>query len=185
MKYLLQGIESNRLFFRILESSDFDAWLEFAGDEEGSAFVGLGHIPTPEGRCAQWFANSESRYRENRGGVNVMVEKSSGEMVGQCGLLVQEVDGIPELEIGYSIIPRFRNLGYALEGAQTCRDYAFQHDFASSLISIIHVDNHLSKKVALKNGMKLSHSTHFKGIPVDIYRITKEDWQQIRIDALF
>ena len=35
--------------------------------------------------------------------MNVLVDKSTGKMIGQCGLLVQEIDGTNHLEIGYSI----------------------------------------------------------------------------------
>jgi RimJ/RimL family protein N-acetyltransferase len=88
-----------------------------------------------------------------------------------CGLLVQEVDGINELEIGYSLHPAFWRKGYATEAAQKCRDFAFENNFAESLISIVHVENQQSAKVALRNGMKPEKTTIYKEIPVNIFRI--------------
>jgi RimJ/RimL family protein N-acetyltransferase len=88
-----------------------------------------------------------------------------------CGLLVQEVDGIKELEIGYSLHPAFLGKGYATEAAMKMRDFAFENNFADSLISIVHVDNLKSANVALRNGMTLEKTTNFKEIPVNIFRI--------------
>ena len=111
------------------------------------------------------------------GGMNVLIDKGSGEFVGQCGLLVQNVDEQEELEVGYSLMPEFRGLGYALEAAQKCRDFAFQNQLADSLISIIHPDNIASQNVALKNGMKLSKQTIYSGMSVKVYRIMKAEWK--------
>lgn len=85
--------------------------------------------------------------------------------------MVQEVDGINELEIGYSHHPAFWGKGYATEAAQKCRDFAFENNFAETLISIVHVDNTASAKVATRNGMKLEKTTVYKEIPVNIFRI--------------
>jgi RimJ/RimL family protein N-acetyltransferase len=83
------------------------------------------------------------------------------------------VDDIQELEIGYSILPKFWNQGYATEAARKCKEHAFQNDFSDSLISIIHIKNIQSEKVARKNGMELDKKTIFKEMPVNIFRINK------------
>ena len=104
--------------------------------------------------------------------MNVLIDKKSGKFVGQCGLLIQVVDGI-ELEVGYSIMPEFRNQGFASEASQKCIQYAFEKGLQESVISIIHVDNVESEKVALKNKMVLDRRTIYNNNPVNIYRIKK------------
>jgi RimJ/RimL family protein N-acetyltransferase len=101
-------------------------------------------------------------------------------MVGQCGLLIQEVDKINELEIGYSILPEYWNRGFATEAAQKCRDFAFTQSFSESLISIIHIENENSEKVAVKNGMNKTKRTVYKDMPVNIFRITKDEWRDLK-----
>ena len=122
-----------------------------------------------------WFNKVFDRYKNDTGGHNVLIERQTGKPVGMCGLLVQEVDGVSELEIGYSLHPDFWGKGYATEAAQKCRDFAFENNYADSLISIVHVDNNSSAKVAQRNGMKLDKTTVYKGIPVNIFRIRKPE----------
>lgn len=176
MKYLLDSQETDRLKFRLLHQSDFDTWIEFFNNPDATGFLSMQDFGTAKEKCKEWFKRMESRYKNDLGGMNVLIDKGTNDFIGQCGLLVQEVDGLTELEIGYSIIPRFWNKGYVTEAAIKCRDYAFENDYAKSLISIIHVDNKQSERVALKNGMIKTKHTLYKNLPVNIFRIDKQDW---------
>jgi ribosomal-protein-alanine N-acetyltransferase len=171
MRYLLTGEETKRLRFRLLEESDFDAWLPLFSTPEAIQFLGLAGIPTPEKRCRKWFETVQNRYENNLGGMNVLIDKQTETLIGQCGLLVQEVDGIRELEIGYSVLPCFWGNGYATEAARKCKEFAFANQFSGSLISIVHIQNIRSVHVAQKNGMILDKQTIFKDMPVNIFRI--------------
>lgn len=173
MKYLLNGEKSERLSYRLLEESDFEWWLEFCSDPESTRFMNILGTLEPKEFCNAWFEKVFGRYANNTGGHNVLTEKATCKRVGMCGLLVQEVDGKEELEIGYSLHPGFTGKGFATEAAAKCRVFAFENNFSESLISIIHVDNKASEAVALRNGMTLEKKTDFKGIPVNIFRIRK------------
>jgi len=101
-KYLLTGQESERLRFRKLERNDFDTWLTF--HEEPRSFEFWGGMPKdPIEACEHWFEKAFHRYENELGGMNVLINKNTDAFIGQCGLLVQIVDGIQELEVGYSI----------------------------------------------------------------------------------
>lgn len=177
MKYLLTGQETARLKFRLLEESDFDSWLPLFLEKNAALFLGFDVHLDPTQHCSNWFEKVFFRYKNDLGGMNVLTDKKSGRLIGQCGLLVQVVEGVERLEIGYSILPEFWRKGYASEAAMKCRDYAFQNNFAPSLISIVHVENLASEKVALKNGMKLEKTLDsYKGVPANIFRIDRKDW---------
>ena len=171
MKYLLEGEKSKRLSYRKLEENDFDWWMEFSSNPEATRYFNFSVKLNPEDFCRLWFNKVFDRYKNDTGGHNVLIDLETGKPVGMCGLLVQEVDGIKELEIGYSLHPAFFGKGYATEAAMKMRDFAFENNFASSLISIVHVDNLKSAKVALRNGMTLEKSTNYMGIPVNVFRI--------------
>jgi RimJ/RimL family protein N-acetyltransferase len=170
MRLLLDGEETKRLKFRNLFPSDFEAWLPFHEDARSTQYW-EGLPKDPQIACQEQFDRVFERYEKKLGGMNALTHKSHGNLVGICGLLVQTVDGLQELEIGYSILPLYWKQGYATEAAVKCREHAFKNNLADSLISIIHVDNIPSQKVALKNGMHLDKTTFYRDNPVHIYRI--------------
>jgi RimJ/RimL family protein N-acetyltransferase len=110
--------------------------------------------------------------------MNALFEKNTGLLVGYCGLLVQTVEDKTELEIGYSLLPQFRNRGFATEAATKCRDFAFENEFADSLISIISITNLPSQHVAIKLGMKRDFVSLYNQNEVYIYRITASSLKQ-------
>lgn len=171
-KLMLEGEETERLYFRKIAPLDFDLWLPFYLDPTSTQFW-EGIPADPRLACQEQFERVFERYQQGLGGMNALVLKESNTLVGMCGLLVQMVDEVQELEIGYSLLPAHRKQGYAFEAASKCKTHAFEKQLSTSLISIIHVDNIPSKKVAIKNGMSLDKTTSYKDNPVDIFRIYK------------
>jgi [ribosomal protein S5]-alanine N-acetyltransferase len=175
-KLLMFGESSERLTFRRLEQSDFDEWLKFCEDPNSLKYIWLTDNNSSNEKCKVWFDRVFNRYNNHLGGMNVLIKKDNNEFVGQCGLLIHTVDGVEELEIGYSLMPEYRGKGYALEAANKCKDYAFANNLSESLISIIHIDNKESETVAIKNGMRLDKITSYNNSKVNIFRINKSDW---------
>ena len=175
MKYTLDSEETNRLQFRLVNISNFDSWLDFFKDS--SSFVHwVGERKSSEVECTEWYQKQFGRYEADLGGMNALIEKSTGKLVGYAGLLVQYVDDTEELEIAYSLLPSYRNKGYATEAARKCMDYAFENNFTDSLVSIISVTNIPSANVASKNGMRIAKQTTYKENRVNIFQIEKGDW---------
>ena len=172
MKFLLEGQETERLFFRKIKESDFEAWLEFHRNPLTSLYW-VSEKESPERECEKWYEYQFHRYANDKGGMNALVEKQTGKLIGHSGLLVQTIDGNTELEVAYSLLPEFWNKGYATEAAMKCKDYAFQNNFCDSLISIISLTNIPSEKVALKNGMFVDRKIIYNGNEVNIFRVNK------------
>ena len=167
---LLDGQESERLLFRKVLLSDYEDWLPFYHNPQSTQhWEGLPENPNVA--CQQQFDRIFERYERHLGGMNALLHKENHKLIGLCGLLVQEVDENQELEIGYSILPQYWLKGFAYEAAKRCKDFAREIKFSDSVISIIHVDNIPSQKVALKNGMYLDKTTSYKNNPVHIFRI--------------
>ena len=83
-----------------------------------------------------------------------------------------------EVNISYGIERQYWGKGYATEAAIKCKEFAFENNFADSIISIIHPDNTPSEKVALNNGMKLHKKVdgQFHGMPANIFQITRDEF---------
>jgi RimJ/RimL family protein N-acetyltransferase len=169
---LLNGLETERLKFRNIEESDLEIWREFANDAEAVKF--FQPIGDPVEFAKQWIERALNRYVKDGIGLYALIEKKSNEFVGQCGLIRQVVDDIPELEIGYHLLPKFWHCGFASEAAIACKKFAFDNHLSDSLISIIDPGNIASQKVAIRNGMSLDKQTIWHDIPVLIFRIKNE-----------
>lgn len=164
MKYLLTGQETERLKFRLLEQEDFDEWLNLFSAENVAEHLELDPKLSPTELCKIWFDKAFHRYENDMGGLNVLVDKKTNKMVGQCGLLIQTIENEERMEIGYSILPEFWKRGYAIEAASKCKDYAFENNFTDSLISMVHINNIASEQVALRNGMHLEKKVNLFNI---------------------
>jgi len=103
-----------------------------------------------------------------------MVLKSSGELIGDCGLTVQDVEGASEIEIGYHVRRDHWGQGFATEAARACRDYGFAHLGVSRLVSIIRPENLASRRVAEKNGLAIWKEVTRVDLPHLVYAIRRE-----------
>ncbi len=175
MKYLLTGQETERLKFRLLKSNDFDSWVDLFKENKVAEFLEMDPTLSPTDLCKAWFDKSFNRYQNDLGGMNVLIDKKTNQFVGQCGLLIQTIEEVKRLEVGYSILPKFWNQGYAFEAASKCKNYAFENNFTDSLISVVHIENIGSEKVALKNGMTFEKKLDDL---FNVFSIDKKDWIQ-------
>jgi RimJ/RimL family protein N-acetyltransferase len=109
--------------------------------------------------------------------MNALIDRQSGKLIGQSGLLIQTIEDELRLEVSYSILPEYWRQGFAFEAANTCRNYAFNQGWAENLISVIEPENIGSEKVALKNGMTLEKTIiEDYGAPFNVFSIQKEQW---------
>ncbi len=185
MHYLLEGEQSERLLFRKVTLADFDDWLPFFKNPEIYPFLFLDGTKTERELCSFWLDKILTRYEDGRGGLMALIHKETGTFIGQCGLLVQEIDSQQCLEIGYSLLPQYVGNGYATEAAMRFKELAFKrgHDeqFSNTLVSMIHVNNSQSVQVALRNGMTLQKTFEaVAGQHFHVYGITRSVWENSR-----
>ena len=109
------------------------------------------------------------QYRTLGHGLWALELKSDARFVGLCGLIAQEIEGVEELEVGYHILPDYRQRGLASEAARGVMDYAFGPLGMDRIVSIILPDNAASIAVALGNGLTFERSARFRDLDVSIY----------------
>ncbi len=95
-----------------------------------------------------------------------MILKENNEMIGQCGLTMQNWEDKQVLEVGYLFQKAYWHQGYATEAAIACKEYAFHHLKADEVYSIIRDTNLPSQNVAKRNGMTLygKFTKHYRGV---------------------
>lgn len=171
-------IETERLVLRELTDEDLAGLHAFYQEPEVHLFLGGPPAPLEEFTAAnreRWTAH----YREHGFGMWAALRKEDGALVGRVGLIVQEIDGEREVEVGYALGRPFWGHGYALEGARACRDWAFRNLGVPRVISLILPENERSIRVAERNGMTLWKMADYKEYRVRVYRITRLEWERL------
>jgi ribosomal-protein-alanine N-acetyltransferase len=171
------GLQTERLTTRFIRKDDAELWKAFFEDKDCTEFIPDFGLKSSLERSQHWIDRQLARYSEKRYGHQFLINKNTKEVVGQCGLLLQDIDGIKELEVGYHIFKHYWGKGYAPEAAIMFRNYGLQNNLADSIISVIDINNVKSQKVATKNGMYREKQTKWMGMNVFIYRIKKLDWE--------
>src|SRR5437660_698996 len=124
------------------------------------------HYPAPidRGGIQQWIERNLRRYAEDGVGLWAMLLKATGEVIGDCGIVRQQVDGEYLYEIGYHLRRDQWGQGLATESAIACREWGFANLNADRLISIIRPENVPSRRVAERNGMTLWKEVTWRGV---------------------
>jgi [ribosomal protein S5]-alanine N-acetyltransferase len=143
-------LETARLRLRPLEMTDADALNVIQSDPVHMRFYP--HPFSPE-ESREWI--DRMRERRERDGFSLLAveDRETGEFLGNVGPILQHVDGVDEVELGWSITPARARQGIATEAAVACRDWAFAALPPDHLISLILPDNVPSRGVAEHLGM--------------------------------
>ena len=162
-------LETQRLYLREMNQADFDSLCKILQDEE-TMYAYEGAFSDEEAQ--EWLDRQISRYRKWNFGLWAVNLKETDEMIGQCGLTMQQWKETEVLEIGYLFNRAYWHKGYATEAAKACKRYAFEVLKAEEVCSIIRDTNTASAKVAVRNGMTKTDAwtKHYKGVEMPHYR---------------
>ena len=108
-------IESPRLMLRELTDDDFAALYAVLADP-----VSMRYYPYvfDEARVRAWIQRNIDRYRTLGFGLWAVCLRETGELIGDCGLTMQPINGQMLPEIGYHIRRDQQRNGYAVEAAK-------------------------------------------------------------------
>jgi ribosomal-protein-alanine N-acetyltransferase len=164
-------LETVRLLLREFTPEDADTLALVLSDPET-----MRYYPTSYDRAAveQWITRNLDRYSRDGVGLWAMVLKSTGELVGDCGIIKQIVDGETLYEIGYHLRRDVWGHGFATEAAIACREWGFEHLQVERLISLIRPENVPSRRVAERNGMTVWKEVDWRGQRHCVYAVEKK-----------
>lgn len=170
-------METERLILREMNQEDFDALYRVLADH-----VNMQHYPHAfdETHVVKWIDRNQQRYARDGFGLWAVCLKETGEVIGDCGLTLQSIEGEMLPEIGYHIRRDCQHKGYAREAAAAVRDWAFTHTDYDSLYSYCKYTNIASYKTAEAIGMK-----YMKEYPDEVNEIThvsvitREEWMNL------
>jgi len=109
--------------------------------------------PFSDDEVRAWLDWQFANYQEFGFGLWAVI--LDAQMIGQCGITWQNIDGMRRPEIGYHIKRAFWHQGYATEAAAACRDYAFDELGMDEIFCQIRDTNIASMNVAIRIGMTI------------------------------
>jgi ribosomal-protein-alanine N-acetyltransferase len=167
-------IETDRLMLRRFDPSDLDEFAPIMADADVMRFSKSG--PWTRGRTEEFLKGCQADYSKARWGYGrlAVVLKSDNRLIGFAGLArFDEIDGSPEVEIGYRLHPEYWGRGLGTEAAAASRDHGFRDLGMTRLISLIQPENVASIRVAEKIGMTCEKETRKWDLDLLVYAISR------------
>ena len=84
-------LETSRLLLREFVPEDADALSLVLSDPETMRYY---PAPLERSEVEAWIERNRRRYANDGHGLWAMILKSSGELIGECGITMQEVEGV-------------------------------------------------------------------------------------------
>jgi RimJ/RimL family protein N-acetyltransferase len=163
-------IETSRLFLRpFLEEDKFD-FIPALMDEDFMTFSPSGALNLQQAKVR--FQELVDAYRTNGFGKIAIIVKETQQIIGYCGIEPCEIDGIPELELGYRLLKNSRGFGYATEAARALLSFEYQRD-RNNIIAFTEPTNQPSINVLHKLGFKQYGTSIFNGMSVILFRLVE------------
>ena len=119
-----------------------------------------------DAEVADWLARRRQSYADHGHGLWAVILRATGEMIGQCGISHQSVDGVGVLEVGYLFERAHWHQGYAVEAARACVRWAFAELRPDAVHALIRETNLASMNVAIRLGMTVRgrFTKHYRGV---------------------
>jgi RimJ/RimL family protein N-acetyltransferase len=150
----------SELSYRPISLDDFEPYAEFLADPECTRYL---LVPEPHTR-EESRALLERDVEKHDGTIGMYTVHDGAELVGWAGFQRRELDGAPEVELGWLIRRKHWRNGYASEAARELRARGPQR-----VIHLIHPENAGSIAVATRLGAEHERDAEILGGPVSIY----------------
>jgi len=145
-------LTSERLNFRKIIKEDFEQLCAILQDAE--IMYAWEHVFDNDEVC-EWIEKNLIRYAHEGFSYFAAIEKNTHDFIGVIGPLIEDINGVKDIGVGYILDKKYWGKGYASEGAKACMDYAFNRLNADKVIAQIRPNNLPSRKVAENLGMKI------------------------------
>ena len=170
-------IETERLYLREMTEEDFHALYQVLADSDIMC-----HYPHSfdENRVRNWIERNMERYRIFGFGLWAVCLKETGEMIGDCGLTMQLINGQIKPEIGYHIRSDKQRNGFAKEAAIAVRDWTFNNTPFNVVYSYMKHTNEPSAKTAISYGCRQADE-FFDDVNevTKVFAITRDEWSML------
>jgi RimJ/RimL family protein N-acetyltransferase len=132
---------------------------------------------------AQFLERVTARYESDGFGIEALLDRASGAMVGWAGLAVPHFlpEVLPAVEVGWRLAPAWRGRGLATEAGAAAVEFGFTQGGLDRIVSIYEPENEASGKVMAHLGFT-PHlvTTGHRGEDIAVLDLTRERWEARR-----
>lgn len=147
---IVQVLETERLSLRRLRREDAPFILRLLNEPSFILYVGDRGIRTLEDAAGYIERGPLASYERYGFGLYLVELKDGGTPIGTCGVLKR--DELPDVDVGYSLLPEFWSRGFALEAARAVKTYARETLGLRKLVAIVAPGNDASARLLEKLG---------------------------------
>lgn len=163
-------LESARLRFRESTPDDAEHMFALNSDPEVVQYTGDGPFASIED-ARSFLENYVNVFRRFQRGRWLLELKSTGEVIGWCGLKFHEDNS--ETDVGYRLFKKYWGNGYATEAAKAAIAYGFDTLQLNRIVAHARKENIASLKVLEKCGMKIIGEDHDCDGEIFVWEIKK------------
>ena len=149
-------IETDRLVLRRLSTEDAPFILELVNDPDWLRYIGDKGVRNLDDARAYIENGPMTMYARVGFGLFHVELKGDGTPIGMCGLIRRET--LPDVDIGFAFLPRFRASGYGREAARATLEYGRSVVRLKRIIAITSPDNDASGRLLEAVGLRFERS---------------------------
>jgi RimJ/RimL family protein N-acetyltransferase len=165
---MLAHLETDRLWLCAWSLSDFEGSRPIFTDPEIMRYIS-GGVPRSDDQIREFIARQQNHLRQRGFCLWKLLLKPDARLVGFCGLQPLELDGAPEVEIGWRLAKDQWRRGLATEAARVALHHAVEYVHLLRVIAIAMPENSPSLHVMEKLGMTFERPTQKEGFKVVVY----------------
>ncbi len=164
---------TDRLFLRHLAPADIDALGVIQADPEVMRYVS-GRPLSRDETAAQ--VDRIVAYQTALGfSLWGVVDRATDALLGRAGLLVQIIDGVPEVEVAYLLARASWGRGLGTEVAEAVGRHAREVIGLRRVVALVHPANVASARVVTKLGFATERRIEWHGEPRDVFASATAD----------
>ena len=163
----LDRFQTERLIAERLEERHFDLIRLMHQNEKVMALLGG---TRRDNQTMEYMERNLTHWAEHGYGIWILRDRATEQFVGRGGLRRTLLDGTPEVEVAYGLMPEFWNRGLATEFTTAIARIASENLGLFDIVSYTLPENIASRRVMEKTGFLYERDILHNGTPHVLYR---------------
>jgi len=138
-------------------------------DNNAQMMASLGGVRS-DAETKAYLERNLAHWAEHGFGIWILRDPTTGRVVGRAGLRHLLVEGTPEVELAYALLPEFWGRGLATDAARACVTIAREWLGLPSVVALTTPDHTASQRVLLKASLVPEREVTHAGIPHILFR---------------